>query len=69
MQYEVAIYNQEVKDAMRNGDHHKLADHWADTQYITVNAGSEEAAIQKVRNKYPADLGYVIDHVQQSDGF
>lgn len=69
MQYEVAIYNKQVKDAMRNGETHKLADHWADTQYVPVNAGSEEAAVLKIRNKYPEDLGYVVESVQLADEF
>ncbi len=62
--FEVAIYNEDVRNAVQEGERHKnLSDDWADIHYLEVNAASEGEARIKMLAKYPENLGYVIDSV------
>ncbi len=64
--YEVAVYNQAVRDAMNEGERHPfLKDEWADTHWIEVRAYTEAAARQKIEVKYPPHRGYVITDIQE----
>ncbi len=64
--YEIAIYNQKVRELVADGERHKrYEDSWADTHYIEFKAETEASAITKCRNKYPQDDGFVIEAVLQ----
>ena len=65
--YEVAVFNQQVRDAMKEGDWHPfLKDDWADIHWIEVLAYTENAARQKVEVRYPPMRGYVITDIQEA---
>ena len=62
--FEVGVFNQEVRDAMRQGERHpQLKDDWADIHWIEVLAVDENAAREKVRGRFPPERGYVITEV------
>lgn len=62
--YEAAIYNQEVRDMLSNGQHHKdLEDIWSDLQFIEVRAASRDQAVRRLNTRYPASRGFVITRV------
>lgn len=64
--FEVAIYNQEVRDRVAEGKRHRdLTDDWADVHYIEISADDETDARSQVARKYPAHRGYVIDSVEK----
>ncbi len=64
--YEVAIYNQKVRDALREGDSHpNFSDDWGNLNYITFMAGSPEEAKKRAENKHPPNLGFVIESVTE----
>lgn len=63
--FEVAIYNEEVRRALKDGRRHRdLTDDWADVHYFDIEADTADGARQKVMRKYPADRGYVIDSIE-----
>ena len=65
--YEVALYNEEVREALDHGSKHRdLSDGWADTHYIEVQAATPESARAKISSRYPASKGYVIVDVSIS---
>lgn len=62
--FEVAIFNQQVREKVREGERHRdLSDDWADVHYIEVEAEDVSAARAKIQRKYPAERGYVIESV------
>ena len=62
--YEVAIFNQEVRDAIaRKEQHERYTDDWGTTQYIEVAALNEEMARSKVSQQHPANKGFVIEDI------
>ncbi|MDP6391012.1 MAG: hypothetical protein QF654_14035 [Alphaproteobacteria bacterium] len=64
VKFEVGVFNQEVRDAMKLGERHsQLKDDWADIHWVEVRATDEKAARQKVGVQYPASRGYVITEV------
>lgn len=66
-EFEVAVYNQEVRDRLAEGRRHRdLADSWADVHYIEIQARDEADARNQVLRKYPAHRGYVIDSVERA---
>ena len=65
--YEVAVYNKDVRDAMKEGERHPfLKDEWADIHYVDILAYSPSAARQKVEVRYPPFRGYVIEDIQEA---
>ena len=58
--YEVAIYNDLVKQAVKNGERAQYSDDWAETRYVEVSARDEEDARRKILTKYPKDRGFII---------
>lgn len=65
--FEIAIYNQKVREMMERGERHRdLSDAWADIHYIEVEATSERDARTRVAGRYPASQGYVIVDVSAS---
>ncbi len=65
--FEVAIYNKEVRECVEGGERHRnLSDEWADLHYLEIVADSESEARAQVSRKYPPQQGYVIDSVEES---
>ena len=63
--FEVAVYNQEVVEAMAKGLRHRhLKDDWAENQYFQITAESPDAARRKIEARYPPDNGYVISSIE-----
>lgn len=63
--FEIGIYNEEVRQAMKEGRRHRdLSDDWSDIHYFDIEALDIEAAKQKIARKYPADRGFVIESVE-----
>ena len=63
--FEVAIYNKEVREKVAEGRRHRdLADTWADTHYIDIEARDAEEARRQVERKYPPHRGYVIESIE-----
>ena len=63
-EFEVAIYNEEVREKVRSGSWHRdLNDDWAEIHYIEVKAKDENDANQQILRKYPKNQGYVIESV------
>ena len=61
MQFEAAIYNREVRLALKdNRSHSVLGDHWANTQYFSVIAETGSEARAYFADRYPPDQGFVI---------
>ena len=58
--YEVALYNDLVKQAISRGEPTQYSDDWADVHYIEVNARDEEDARRKILAKYPKSKGFMI---------
>jgi len=62
--FEVAIFNQEVRDCVKMQDKHEgFEDEWADTHYIQISAENEESARDKINRQYPPDRGFVINDI------
>lgn len=65
-QFEIAVYNQEVRDRVRNGERHRdLLDEWADTHYIELTADNKSQAWAVANRKYPSNRGYVIESIHE----
>ena len=64
--YEVAIFNQEVRDAIaRKEQHDRYSDDWGTTQYIEIAALNEEMARSKVSQQHPEHRGFVIEDISK----
>jgi hypothetical protein len=62
--YEAAIYNQEVRELLSDGQHHEVfEDIWADLQFIEVSATNRDQAMRRLNNRYPESRGFVITRV------
>ena len=62
--FEIAVYNQDVRDRVRNGERHRdLADEWADVHYIEVTADDETHARRIIERRYPGRRGYIVEAV------
>lgn len=67
-QFEVALFNQEVRRRINEGGRHKdLSDDWADIHYIEIEARDEANARVKIEARYPEAQGYVIESVSSAD--
>lgn len=65
--FEVTVYNKEVRDKVREGEHHsRFKDDWADFHYIEINADSEAQARTRAEARYPKSQGFVIDSIQKN---
>lgn len=68
--YSVAIHNRRVRRAVRDGGHYDgLSDGWAYTNYLTVEAGSREEALDRIEVNLPSGNGYVIDSIELSHDY
>ncbi len=65
-EYEVGIYNTEVRERVAEGRRHaNLKDDWAEIHYIEVEAADLGAARAKLLLRYPEKRGFVIDSVEK----
>jgi hypothetical protein len=63
--FEIAIFNQQVVDALAAGKRHRnLNDSWADTHYIDVDAADADGARRKIAARHPQENGFVIVSVE-----
>ena len=59
--YEIAVYNQVVREKVAAGEHHReLKDDWADTHYVEIEANDAITARRKAEGKFPSTRGFVI---------
>jgi hypothetical protein len=59
--FEFAIYNEQVRQAVKQGEHHKFfKDEWQNQHFIEIDAFSEKDATGRIRGRYPEDQGFVI---------
>lgn len=64
--YEIALFNQNVRDLVKQGEAHELyEDSWADTHYVDVVAPSEAMARAKIDKQYPQSRGFVIEQINE----
>jgi len=64
--FEVIVYNEKVRERLREGEHHKiLSDDWADSHYIEIKADDENGALAKVEMRYPERDGFVVEDVSR----
>jgi hypothetical protein len=65
--FEVAIYNEKVKKAVREAEKNRtgLSDDWADTRYIEVSAETPDAAKAKIYARFPEHRGFVVLEVRE----
>ena len=62
--YEVAIYNESVREAYAEGKKHPNYEKgWGDLRYLEVEAESEEDALRIVRKHHPQRHGFVVTDV------
>ncbi len=62
--FEVAVYNQAVRDKVKAGERHRdLNDDWADVHYFEIEADDVSAARRKAEGRYPPSRGFVIEDV------
>ena len=62
--FEVSIYNEEVRQLLKQGDKHEfLDDDWANINYLEFMAKGEREARVKAHSKYPPEHGYVIENI------
>ena len=63
--YEVTVFNQAVRDAMKEGERHLFfKDDWADIHWIEMRAYTPGAARKKIEDRYPSFRCYVITDIQ-----
>ena len=60
--FEFEIHNNEVAEALRAGDRHKVfKDEWADVHFIEFSGEDVNDARGKAARRYPAHQGFVIE--------
>jgi hypothetical protein len=62
--FEVQMYNEIVRQAVKNGDHSVYSDDWADMRYVEVSARDEMDARRKILSKYPKEKGFIIKGIE-----
>ncbi|SCA55226.1 conserved hypothetical protein [Candidatus Terasakiella magnetica] len=59
--FEIGIYNQEVRECVKENNRHlDFGDEWADVHYQSVVAETKDEALGVIKNRYPAQKGFVI---------
>ena len=65
--FEIPVYNQEVRDAVRAGrSHGVLEDSWADMHLIEIRAHTADEAMEICRRKHPQRMGFVLGEAAES---
>lgn len=64
--FEFEIHNEEVLEALKNGDSHKFyKDEWADTRFIEFSGRDVNEARSRAERRYPVGQGFVITGVNE----
>jgi len=64
--YEVAVYNEDVLNALKDGERHKdLNDDWADTHYFELKAETIDEAWSIAKRKWRPGHGFVIKAIEE----
>ena len=59
--FEAAVYNKDVRAAVKENQSHLLfGDHWADIQIHDVMASDETEAMRLILARYPPEEGFVV---------
>ena len=68
-QYEVVVYNKDVRERVEAGTHHRsFEDTWADLQHVEVMATDPDQARRRIASRHPANRGFVIvDVIEMQD--
>lgn len=62
--FEAAVYNQQVRDAVRRWEHHAFyLDEWADIHLVEVTAETLAEAREILERRHPKAKGFVIDSI------
>lgn len=65
--FEVAVYNREVRAALKENRSHVLyGDHWADVQLHDVTAHDEKEARELIEDRFPSEDGFVVEEMVPS---
>ncbi|MAU40898.1 MAG: hypothetical protein CMF31_04675 [Kordiimonas sp.] len=65
--YEVAIYNQDVRDCVNDSKvHPRFEDSWADTHLIEISAHDAEEAKKIALRRHPEKAGFVIGNILEA---
>ncbi len=65
--FEVAVYNREVRAAVKdNRSHAVYGDHWADVQIQDVVAHNEKEAWDMIEDRWPTAEGFVVEGLKLS---
>ena len=65
--YEVGIYNETVKTALRQGERNRtgLSDDWGDMHYLEINAETPDQARAKIHARHPEARGFDITEIRE----
>ena len=68
--YETTVYNQHVRDALKDGHSHgQFDDRWADQRFVQVKADNIDEARTKILNRHPERKGFVIVNIVELPDF
>ena len=68
--YEVTLYNQDVRAALKDGQSHaQYDDGWADQRFLQVEARDMAEARRKVLTRHPERQGFVIVDIIELPNF
>lgn len=68
-EFEVAVYNKEVRQKVALGEHHnRFTDDWADIHYLRIEADDDQDVRSKIDVLHPGDQGFVIENIQKIEG-
>lgn len=60
-EYEITIYNQEVRDCVQDNKRHPQFDSgWADQRFLMIEAKDADNARKIIRRRHPERKGFVI---------
>lgn len=65
--YEIPVYNEEVRTAVRNKQNHESFEaSWADTHLILIRAHTADEAVSICRRKHPEKMGFILGDVSEA---
>ena len=63
--YSAPVHNEKVRRAVDAGGHYRdLSDAWALTNYLDIEAGDRDEALERLRARFPATRGFVVGPVE-----
>ncbi len=68
--YEITLYNQDVRELVQGNEiHPNFDDGWADQRFLQIKASTVEDARKAIHRRYPERLGFVIVDVLEMPEF